>query len=343
MTTTAFQVLSFEDMADAGPRSDASIDAMSLPQLRAAAREDIRAAADAAGVPLAKVEVRLRKLFKVKSLREGDLHDLRAMLREMRVWIGRPAVFRTPAPRSAKVLQPEGAGRMARPRVTKRAVENTTCGLCTDPVAATELVGRMRGTVAAPYEVTGWLCQHCLYQRRASPRRRDLLVRIFHDLYLGQGVGLNAPESALLLAWLTEDPAARESTAWKSEPLDGTLTRLEMAATEGKEETWLALATTHTIAALLQELPGTSTPPADVDLLDAITRCRDEWAYPRRLEHARFGTGPGHRRFLLDTTTRPTPLSRCGGPFDLHQAVPTPEQTAAESSEDATDDTPDAA
>ena len=336
--TTTFEVLSFEDMADAGPRSDAAIDAMTLPQLRAAAREDIRAVAGAAGVPVAKVEIRIRKLFKVKALREADLHDLRAMLREMRVWIGRPAVFRTPAPRSAKVSQPEGAGRMARPRVTKRAIEDTVCGLCTDPVAAGELIGRMRGTVAAPYEVTGWLCQHCLYQRRATPRRRDLLVRIFHDLFTGQGVGLNAPECALLLTWLTEDPAARDSAAWKGEPLDGTLTRLQMAVQEGKEETWLALATTHTIAALLQELPGRATEPADVDLLAAITQCRDEWTYPQHLEHTRFGTGAGHRRFLLDSTTRPTALSRCGGPFDLHQAVPTPEQNAAKTSEDASDD-----
>jgi hypothetical protein len=127
--TTTFEVLSFEDMADAGPRSDAAIDAMALPQLRVAAREDIRAVAGAAGVPVAKVEVRIRKLFKVKALGEADLHDLRAMLREMRVWIGRPAVFRTPAPRSAKVSQPEGAGRMARPGWPS-APSRTPCAAC---------------------------------------------------------------------------------------------------------------------------------------------------------------------------------------------------------------------
>ncbi len=53
----------------------------------------------------------------------------------------------------------------------------------------------------------GRLCRRCLYERRDKPRRRDVLLRILHQLFAGISVGLNGFECNVLLAWLTEDPA----------------------------------------------------------------------------------------------------------------------------------------
>ncbi|MCX4658577.1 hypothetical protein [Streptomyces uncialis] len=167
----------------------------------------------------------------------------------------------------------------------------------------------------------GWLCARCLYERREKPRRRDVVLRIFHHLFASSAVGLNAYECCILHAWLTETEAPAASTAWRKDPLDTTLVRLETAVTEGKGATWIAFPTAHTVIAALTAAPGGSA--AERELLHAVAQHLDEWhTNPRGVDVRRYGTGPRCRAQVLKATDRPTVLSERGGPFDLHHTPP---------------------
>lgn len=87
------------------------------------------------------------------------------------------------------------------------------------------------------YVPMGWLCWHCLVQRRHQPTRRDL--RLFHGLFADE-VGLNGHECGVLLEWLTAAPALPSSKPWAADPLEPTLVRLRTSAAEGKPVTWLS-------------------------------------------------------------------------------------------------------
>lgn len=325
---TVFEELTFDGVGDDGaPEALGVVDGMSSEQLRA----ELRAGLEAVGLGIGKaadvVAVRLGKAMQVPKGQSADVHDLREAVRHLRGWVADPKKCTSAPPKRPAGEQPEGPGRMPRPKRTKAAAGETRCGLCADPVPADGFIGRLRSP-EAPYEAMSWLCRHCCYTRRSRPRRRDILLRVFHDLYLGQGVGLNAPECAVLHAWLTEDPRATETVAWKNEPLEPTLQRLRMSVREGKEETWLSLPTTHTAIGVLRELPPEAASSGDTVLLRAVAQHLDEWKYPHTLEPVKYGTGYRHRRLLLETTPSPTVLSALGGPFDLHQAVVvTPDQS----------------
>ncbi|WP_405844827.1 hypothetical protein OG528_38205 [Streptomyces platensis] len=160
----------------------------------------------------------------------------------------------------------------------------------------------------------GWLCRHCLYERREKPRRRDVLLRFFHHLFAGNAVDLNAFECEVLLAWLTEDTAFAASAPWRKDPLETTLARLRTSAAEGKAATALAVTTARTIIAVLRETPVTSTDsPAERDLLYAIAQHLDEWdRNPQGLDARKFGAGLSYRRQALRSTRHATVLSDRG-------------------------------
>lgn len=168
----------------------------------------------------------------------------------------------------------------------------------------------------------GWLCWHCLVERRQQPRRRDVLLRVFHALFAGlEGVGLNAHECAVTLEWLTEDPALEGSKPWTADPLDNTLVRLRTSVADQRQTTWLSAQTAHTIVAVLQEAPASpATTAQDAHTLAALVQHLAEWATnPAAVPSSPYGTGWRYRRQLLSLTCHPTVLSRQGGPFHLFQ------------------------
>ncbi|MFE3770816.1 hypothetical protein [Streptomyces sp. NPDC059122] len=175
---------------------------------------------------------------------------------------------------------------------------------------------RMRAPKDPRFVPMGWLCRHCLYERRDQPRRRDVLLRVFHQLFAGSAVDLNAFECEVLLVWLTEHPAVADSTPWLKAPLDTTLPRLQTSITEAKARTGIAFPTAVTVIDVLREAPGS---PAERELLAAIAQHLDEWQHnPQHVEVRRHGTGIPYRRQVLKSTSHPTTLSARGGPFDLH-------------------------
>lgn len=240
------------------------------------------------------------------------------MLRVLGCWLGDTASYVTPAARP-RVVRPEGMEQLPVPRVVKDAHQDMACGLCGDPVKTGELVGRTRTPKdLAVHRPMGWLCAHCLYTRRQTPRRRDVAMRAFHALFAGSAVDLNAYECQVLLTWLTEDPACAASSAWHADPLENTLTRMATSVAEKKAATWIAVPTFHTITAVLHQAPSS---PAEQEMLNALAQHLTEWTdNPQGVERRRYGSGPRFRARVLEVTCRPTLLSRQGGPFDLHHA-----------------------
>jgi hypothetical protein len=269
---------------------------------------------------------RLLKLVNLPRLSDTDDHDLREVLRELRVCEqeGRGA-HRTRLRRVTRVDRPAGIARLPRPRSVKPASAAGACGLCRDGYCAGDLIGRTPSPEDLPYIPMGWLCWHCLVQRRHQPRRRDVLMRVFHALFAGDGVGLNGIECGVLLEWLTEDPALTDSKPWTADPLENTLVRLRTSVADGKPTTWLSHQTAHTIIAVLQEAPASpATTPQDDEMLAALVQHVAEWATnPADVQSARYGTGWRFRQQVLALTEHPTVLSQLGGPFFLYQCKTT--------------------
>lgn len=278
-----------------------------------------KAAAAATGKEPEEVLARLLRNFRLKALRGADQHDLREGIREFETWVVKPARFRTPAQR-VRVQRPEGMAQLPLPRTVKSAAADVACGLCADVVPAGQPIGRMKPPKEREFMPMGWLCHHCAFERRAVPRRRDVLLRMFHHLFAASGIEFNGHEAQVLVDWLTSDPAVASSEAWQRDPLDNTLVRLRTSVAEAKPATWLSAQTGLTILAALQHAPGE---PSDAELLRIIDRHTQDWqTNPQNIEHRRYGTGIRFRRTVLAHTPDPTVLSECGGPFDLHHAPP---------------------
>ncbi|MET8411129.1 hypothetical protein ABZV34_24010 [Streptomyces sp. NPDC005195] len=266
---------------------------------------------------------RLLKLVNHAGLGDCDDHELREVLRELRICaLEGGGVYRKRLKRITQVDRPQGIGRLPRPRSVKSAAAAGACGLCGDAYATGDLIGRSPFTPGVPYEQMGWQCWHCLVDRRQQPRRRDVLLRFFHALFAGaEGVGLNAHECAVILQWLTEEPALENCKPWIADPLENTLVRLRASIVDQRPTTWLSAQTAHTIVAVLQEAPAAAaTTASDSDTLAALVQHLAEWATnPAAVPSAQYGTGWRYRQKLLSLTTHPTVLSRQGGPFHLFQ------------------------
>ncbi|MFF3730759.1 hypothetical protein ACFYXM_10680 [Streptomyces sp. NPDC002476] len=241
----AFEAVTL-DMATLDFPTAAEIAALHGAPLRSWVDTGTEAVAGIVDKPAERVRARLTKTAGVKDLGAADDEDLRECLRVLRTWLSNPASYTPPAPKP-KVQRPEGIGQLPVPRTVKQAHSDTTCGLCADPVKTGELIGRMRAPKDTRLFVPmGWLCAHCLYERREKPRRRDVVLRIFHHLFASSAVGLNAYECDVLHAWLTEPPAAAAFPLWQKDPLDTTLVRLATSVMESKATTWIAVPTAHT-------------------------------------------------------------------------------------------------
>ncbi|MFF2128714.1 hypothetical protein ACFVW1_25650 [Streptomyces olivochromogenes] len=269
---------------------------------------------------------RVLKMLNLPGQKDADDHDLREVLRKLRVCEqeGRGA-YRVRLRRVTRVDRPGGIGLLPRPRSVKAASAAGNCGLCGDGYAVGDLIGRTPWAEELPYVPTGWLCWHCLVERRQQPRRRDVVLRVFHALFAGDGVGLNGLECRVLLEWLTEEPELANSKPWTADPLDNTLVRLRSSATDGKPITWLSGQTAHTIVAVLQEAPASpATTAQDDELLSALVQHLAEWATnPADVPRSRYGTGWRFRQQALSLTEHPTVLSQLSGPFFLYQCKTT--------------------
>jgi hypothetical protein len=303
--------------------------------LRVAYEGGIAAVVAATGVQEKWVRSRVLKAVGVKDVLKADTEDGRECLRVLRSWATEPSTCQPPGPRP-KVRRPSGAGQLPVPRIVKWAAAGGECGLCGDAVKAGELIGRPRPPKQQPFVAMGWLCGHCLYERRAAPRRRDVLLRVFHRLFAGEAVDFNAFECGVLLSWLTSDPALARSAAWRRDPLESTLERLRTGIAEEAGAVWVSVRTAHTIMAVLQEpAAAESASPDDLDMLLALAFHLREWqANPSGVERWRFGTGPRYRREVLARTSRPSVLSSQGGPFDVHTALPVIEEDETEGAEE---------
>lgn len=124
---------------------------------------------------------RVLALVNLPGLSATDDHDLREVLAELRICEqeGRRG-YKRRLRRETHVERPAGIGRLPRPRWVKAAAAAGTCGLCGDAYAAGDMIGRAQLDPKLPhhYVPMGWLCWHCLVQRRQHPTRRDLLLRI---------------------------------------------------------------------------------------------------------------------------------------------------------------------
>ncbi|MFM9499803.1 hypothetical protein ACKI1Q_40235 [Streptomyces galilaeus] len=289
-------------------------------------REQVTRAVDALSVTVSEdpqaLKGRLLQLVNLPRLSDADDHDLREVLRELRTCEqGGRGVYRARLRRITRVDRPAGIGRLPRPRWVKAATVAGTCGLCGDGYSTGDMIGRTPWEEDVPYMPMGWLCWHCLVHRREQPRRRDVLLRFFHAMFAGDGVGLNGHECGVLADWLTEEPALTSSKPWTADPLENTLVRLRAGAADGKPTTWLSTQTVHTIVAVLQEAPATpATPVQDVQMLAAVVQHLAEWATnPANLKPSHYGTGWRFRQQTLAASAHPSVLSQRGGPFFLYQ------------------------
>ncbi|KUF17368.1 hypothetical protein [Streptomyces silvensis] len=287
--------------------------------LREQATKEVDALAAAVGQDPLKLRGRVLELLHLPRLQDADDHDVREVLRELRFSAqeGRGA-FRKRLKRVTAVPRPGGIGRLPRPRTVKPSAVEGLCGLCGDPYQAGDLIGRLP-TPPYPFVPMGWLCWHCLVQRRQQPQRRDVLLRIFHSLMAGDGVGFNGHECAVLWQWLTETPETASGKAWAADPLESTLTRLQAASREDKPVVWLATQAAHTIVAVLHEAATVErTAAKESEVLRALVQHLAEWnTNPGELKRSAYGTGFRYRQQTVAATAYPTTLSARGGPFYL--------------------------
>ncbi|MGW8768367.1 hypothetical protein ACWGN5_38480 [Streptomyces sp. NPDC055815] len=273
-------------------------------------------------------EPKVARAIGLNSLQDADEHDLREAVRVLSAWLRSPSEIPEPAQRSG-YARPDGVGQLPGPRCVKKALVPQTCGLCNEPIKPGDATGRvrpLRPPLHRAFEPMGWLCQHCLFDRRNTPRRRDVLIRFFHHLLNSSAVGLNSHECQVLHTWMNSGPVL-ESTAWKQDPLDATLIRLATSVAEDKTNTWIAFPTSVTILRALRAGDSTDT---DASLLNDVLHHVAEWeTNPAGVDHRRYGTGVAYRQQVLKRTTRPTFLSALGGPFYLHKAND-PAEAAAE-------------
>lgn len=296
--------------------------------LKDAVEDQITAVSLVVKAPETRVRSRLIKATGCKTLQKADADDLHECLRVLRAWLTDPVSFKPPVQPDRR-QRPSGMGQLPVPRTVKWAVEEGSCGLCADPVKAGAVIGRMRSPKDRRYAAMGWLCQHCLYDRRDQPRRRDVILRIFHHLFAGGGVNLNASECEVLHTWLAEDPIIARTKAWEKDPLEATMVRLRTSTLEDKDTTWLAFPTGRTILTALHEAKDRAVvSPQEKEVLIAVAQHVQEWeTNPSGVEARKYGAGSDFRRQVLAVTPHPTVLSVRGGPFDLHHAPASTEES----------------
>ncbi|MET9535746.1 hypothetical protein ABZY02_35215 [Streptomyces sp. NPDC006649] len=290
--------------------SDDELDRLHGKELNQELNQWVGPVAAAGGEPFALVQVRLNYVMGVEQRCDADGEQLREGIRQAQEWVYSPGSYGCHV-RGADTEVP--AGGLPEPMRTRPAQADSSCNLCTCTVAAGELVGRLHAPRGQRRFVPlGWLCAHCLFDRRSKPRRLDVLLRLFHHTFSGDGVRLNAAEAETLLRWMLEIPhgSGRESGS-----LQDALVVLHRAV--DAQET-VALLPWGSADAVVDALHRSGALPTATEcaVLDAVAQHLAEWRdNPQGLDQSRFDRRWKWRRAVLEQTEHPTVLSRRGGPF----------------------------
>ncbi|MEU5980399.1 hypothetical protein [Streptomyces sp. NPDC047315] len=296
------------------PLSDTELDRMHGGELRRELNGRVGPVAAAGGEPFALVQARLNYVMGVHARADADDEQLREGIRQAQDWVHHPNTYRDHVRATTAEAAPGGIPEAMR---TRPAPADSSCHLCTTPVTAGELVGRLHQPRGRQFATLGWLCAHCLYDRRAKPRRLDLLLRLFHHLFAGGGVRVNAAEAEVLLSWLLTSPAAVLAQP-EAEALPELLATLQRAVEAQDPVTLLPYRGVLAAVDTLHHTGSAGITEREAVVLDAVVQHLAEWqTNPQRLDSAHYRSRTAWRHAILDQASRPTVLSQRGGPFSI--------------------------
>ncbi|ANW22651.1 hypothetical protein [Streptomyces clavuligerus] len=293
--------------------SDEELDRMHGAELRRELSGWVGPVAAAGGEPFALVQVRLNYVMGAATRADADDEQLREGIRQAQDWVHHPGTYQEHVRGAEAEVEPDG---LPEPMRTRTAPADSSCHLCTTPVAAGELVGRIHQPRGRGFATLGWLCAHCLYDRRSKPRRLDLLLRLFHQLFAGGGVRVNAAEAEVLLTWLLAAPAAELPQA-ELEALPEVFVVLQRAVEAREPVTPLSYyGARAAIGTLHHAKVAAGGAEREAVVLDAVVQHLAEWqANPQGLEPEYYRGRRAWRSAILEETEQPTVLSQRGGPF----------------------------
>ena len=256
------------------------------------------------GVRIPLVQKHLNDWMGIPSRSEATDEQLRDAILQAQTWLADPATYQACVYPPTPV--PDG---LPAPIHTKPAPTDTSCSLCTSPVAAGEVIGRMP-TPRPPLVPFPWLCAHCLFDRRAKPRLTDAVLRIYHHTFSGNATTpLNTAEARVLHEALTHLPAAAR-TDLTQEAAD----RLH----EAVEAPYPVMRLSHApalAAVFALRSAGLTATDAEAAVLGAVAHHLDQW------ENVRSGVDEEPRTQSIQwrqdvlQEAPPTVLSQRGGPF----------------------------
>ncbi|MFD9687395.1 hypothetical protein ACFWXO_16745 [Kitasatospora sp. NPDC059088] len=267
----------------------------------------------AVGEPIPFVQIRINEAVGAPTREDMDQDQARDALRQVQQWLRSPGTYHQPV---AEVAQEPPAdwvpGVLPDPAATRAATEGATCDLCAGPVPRGALLGRPPRPQNQQGVALGWLCGHCLTDRRLKPRRRDLVLRIFHAVFLGSGIRFNLYEAEELATWLEETSGPADGRPSADAPeLAGIIARLrEVVAAE--HGTMLSRDAGQSIVQHLRA--GLGAGPELEEILDATAQHFRDWSSGGT---PAAGSRWAGRREILLQTPHPTLLSARGGPFAL--------------------------
>ncbi|MEU5900355.1 hypothetical protein [Streptomyces venezuelae] len=143
-----------------------------------------------------------------------------------------------------------------------------------------------------------------------------MLLRLFDQLFAGDGVRVNAAEAEALLDWLLMTPAAVLPQA-EQEALPDVFVALQRAV-EAQEP--VTLLPSYGVLAVIGTFhcagPAAGVTEREAVVLEAVVQHVAEWkANSQRLDPNHYRDRRAWRRAILDQTGQPTVLSQRGGPF----------------------------
>ena len=254
-------------------------------------------------IPLA--QQRLNDWMGVPSRAEATDEQLRDAILQAASWLADPTSYYAYV--APQAVEPGG---LPAPIHTKPAPADSSCSLCTVPVAAGETIGRMPSP-RKPFLPMGSLCAHCLFDRRVKPHLTDVLLRAFHHMFSGSTtIPLNTAEARVLCEALSQAPAEAQD-----EGLREAIAALHAGIDAGDPT---MLMSDHlvvaAIGALRTAVPGMDARGASV--LAAVAEHLAQWQHnPDGLRQDQFASRAEWRQAILKASSTPTALSARGGPF----------------------------